>query len=125
VAQVPTSIGPQSKFIDDFPAGLSFTRDDIHASVKSKLEGQTSTGWDDLRTTLAALKLTPELRWADPAIVKQETEALFTELQGPRPDRLKPKTKPIPKVFSSSLLNIGADSSCAVGSDFLATGQHL
>ncbi|KAJ7471783.1 glutaminyl-tRNA synthetase [Mycena latifolia] len=49
--------------------------------------------WNDLRTTLAALKLGPQLCWADPAILKEETEMVFAQRLGPRPNQIKPKTK--------------------------------
>ncbi|KAJ6482162.1 glutamine-tRNA ligase [Mycena vitilis] len=96
--------GSEAAFRAACGAGVHLSRDDIRSSVEKNLDGQTSSGWDDLRTTMAALKLTPELRWADPAILKEETESLIAKKHGPRPTQIKPKSKAAPKpdMISSS-----------------------
>ncbi|KAJ7076020.1 glutaminyl-tRNA synthetase [Mycena belliarum] len=73
--------------------GIQLTRENIHLAVESQLSAQHAADWNDLRTTLASLKLDPQLRWADPAILKEETEAVLTHRLGPRPTRMKSKSQ--------------------------------
>ncbi|KAJ7629358.1 tRNA synthetases class I, catalytic domain-containing protein [Mycena polygramma] len=83
--------------------GIHLTREDIRASVKRNLEGHANIEWNDLRTVLATLKLAPELRWADPSILKEETETAFAGLLGPRPGQLTPKAKAKPQAKSDTI----------------------
>ncbi|KAJ7725930.1 glutamine-tRNA ligase [Mycena metata] len=50
----------------------------------------------------AALKLAPELKWADPVILREETEAMFTVLFGSRAEQVKTKTKTNAKAASKA-----------------------
>ncbi|KAJ7743964.1 glutaminyl-tRNA synthetase [Mycena maculata] len=74
-------------------AGVHLTREDVRSAVTSVLEIQPPADWDGLRAALANLKVAPQLRWADPTSLKEETEAVFTRELGPRSDHSKHKPK--------------------------------
>ncbi|KAJ6554102.1 glutaminyl-tRNA synthetase [Mycena sp. CBHHK59/15] len=98
-------------FCDACGAGISFTREEIRLLVEKQVQGRMPVSWDDLRKYLATLKLSSELRWADPPILKEETEAVFLKHLGPRPDHIKTKTntKTTPKqsnITSAARTNI-------------------
>ncbi|KAJ7186724.1 glutamine-tRNA ligase [Mycena filopes] len=84
-------INDEAAFRSACGAGIKLTRDNISAVLKPKVEA-SAAGWEDLRATLAALKLAPELKWADPALLREETEAAFAGRFGARADQVN-KTK--------------------------------
>ncbi|KAJ7714060.1 glutaminyl-tRNA synthetase [Mycena metata] len=84
-------------------AGIKLTREDIYATVKSKVKTSVAS-WDDLRTTLAALKLAPELKWADPVILREETEAVLTVLSGSRAEQVDTISSPPNNIFQEGFL---------------------
>ena len=79
-----------------FILGITVTPEEITTNVKKyideNLESLKTTSWASLTPSLAALKVTDALRWANPLEIKKGIEAAYTETFGSKEEYVKANT---------------------------------
>ncbi|TDL25652.1 glutaminyl-tRNA synthetase [Rickenella mellea] len=82
-------------------AGVVVSKDQIRETIQSYIEDHKEQlsllKWNGMRQTLSDLKGSDKLKWANFGVVKEETEAFFAEMWGPKNGRAPTATKNVNK----------------------------